>query len=85
MLVITAKLFDEGRTEKYYGSEQECKNWLSDQFPEARPFDTLPEMTQAVNDVGFAEVEFKPYRESLASNLLPEDFLTHEEIDPKLA
>ena len=79
MLQLDVKFITLGKEQKVIGSEQKIKEFLTDHFEEARKFRDLQDKLRAINDFGDAEVEVHAYYPSLQSNILPEDYLTHQE------
>jgi hypothetical protein len=79
MLKVVVKFIQQGRAEEFYGHEAAVRDWLRQQFAEARPFHKLDDVVRAINEFGDAEVEVAPYQAPREQNLLPEDYQTHQE------
>jgi hypothetical protein len=83
MLHAKAKLFTLGTEVDHFGSEYEIGVWLNVMFPEFRDVDDFKEKVKSINDEGRAEVEVIPVEAPKGSNMLPPDYLTHDEIGPE--
>lgn len=79
MLKLTARFITQGRQEVFYGDEFRVRQWLHQHCPESQPYHDIDDAVRAVNDFGQVEVEVQPYQPPPQSNLLPENYLEHEE------
>ncbi len=80
MLLVKILDFDKGRVTTYHGTRQQVMEFLHLKFPETLDFGTVEEAVEAINSDGFYEVTVEVPK-STDSNLLPEDFLTHDQGD----
>ncbi len=79
MFKLTINDYDHGSQRKYFGSMAELKAILEEQFPDdVQPGMTLGAMVAAVNGAGFSGAKVEEVKEN---NLLPDDYLTHDQGD----